>query len=182
MMPKCVFLVSPSARDDPPPLRDAVWQLLLCGQQAGHAQQGRLLVQRGALEIVGGLRNSPSRLPLPGFSRIPPQTDKNGQCADVTLTTHTNTHTYLTPSLVNWGVQQPDQSIYRFAWTASSVSSSEHFASVCGRTRGQQNTPCLNMLLVPVCTCGLHLIVRIYWFICILGGLIVAKWNVVCLF
>lgn len=35
-----------STWDGPPSLRDAVRQLLLCGQQAGHAQQSRLLVQR----------------------------------------------------------------------------------------------------------------------------------------
>lgn len=41
--------VAASARDDPAPLRDAVRQLLLRGQQAGDAQQGRLFLQRGAV-------------------------------------------------------------------------------------------------------------------------------------
>lgn len=43
------FFFSHSARDDPPPLRDAVGQLLLCGQQTGDAQQSRLFLQWGAI-------------------------------------------------------------------------------------------------------------------------------------
>lgn len=51
MLQNAVCCLSPSlsAWDDPAPLRDAVWQLLLCGQQAGDAQQGRLFLQRRAV-------------------------------------------------------------------------------------------------------------------------------------
>lgn len=46
----CVCPLLPSsAWDDSAPLRDAVWQFLLRGQQAGDAQQGRLFLQRGAV-------------------------------------------------------------------------------------------------------------------------------------
>lgn len=45
----CCLSPSLSAWDDPAPLRDTVWQLLLCGQQAGDAQQGRLFLQRRAV-------------------------------------------------------------------------------------------------------------------------------------
>lgn len=41
----------PSATDDPPSLRDAVRQLLLRGQPACDAQQGRLLLQWGDLGL-----------------------------------------------------------------------------------------------------------------------------------
>jgi len=47
-----VFVSAHSQRDDPAPVRDAVWQLLLRGQQAGDAQQGRLLVQRWDVETA----------------------------------------------------------------------------------------------------------------------------------
>ncbi|XP_041743023.2 protein unc-119 homolog A-like isoform X2 [Coregonus clupeaformis] len=48
--------VGATARDDPAPIQDAVRQFLLCGQQAGYAQQGRLLLQWRPLEDGGPTR------------------------------------------------------------------------------------------------------------------------------
>lgn len=58
-----------STLDGREPLRDSLRQLLLCGQQADHAQQGRLRVQRRAVAIplpptdVAQARGSPSPAP-----------------------------------------------------------------------------------------------------------------------
>ncbi|KAM9568909.1 protein unc-119 homolog B-A-like isoform 2-T2 [Salvelinus alpinus] len=51
-----IFRQNKSARDDPAPVQDTVRQFLLCGQQAGDAQQGRLLLQWRPIEDGGPTR------------------------------------------------------------------------------------------------------------------------------
>lgn len=179
----CCLSPSLSAWDDPAPLRDTVWQLLLCGQQAGDAQQGRLFLQRRA---VG---KPPSCNPPPFLSCSFPVLDifdnpaiTSGPETDelmdksLALNTHVSFPVKLHAFPFRYWAARPIRFLplplffFFFCRNTEFCKFYPQFASACvSECVGSKHMRCLYIVLLSVCICGFQFLIRktfLFYFVC----------------